>query len=213
VITVTETQNLGVGGRTGRTRRLVGVLVVALGLLLLVDSTGLVAVDGFEAFLAGALVVYGAVRLVGERGRHLFWPGTALLVGGLWLAVLAGVLSASRAWQLWPAVVVLFGVSLLHGRRRPFGPGTLADGAGDVTAVFEDARLDLRGLALPSPAGVDAVAVFGDVDVVVPEDRVVAVDGTTLFGEIRDLRRARPSGDPDLVVDAVALFGDVTVSD
>lgn len=206
--------------RTARPRQLLGGIVVALGVVLLADSTGLVDVDGFEVFLAGALVVYGGYRLVSERARHLFWPGTFLLVGVGWLLVEFGVLTGAQAGQFWPALLVLFGASLLRGRRHGsvFDSGLVVvgtDGANEngVTAIFEDARLDLRGIDLPAPSVVEAVAVFGNAEVVVPEDWVVVVDATAVFGSVRDMRRSRPTGEPDLVLDGAAVFGDVRLTD
>jgi hypothetical protein len=196
-----------------RTRSLIGGLVVVLGVLLLVDSTGLFEVDGFGLFLAGALVVYGAYRLVTERARHLLWPGAALLVGSGWLLVEVNVLTAAQAEQFWPALVVLFGLSLLLGRRRGAVVTTTGTGESSVTAVFEDARLDLRGVELPRGSRVDAVAVFDDAEVVVPEEWVVVVEAATVFGGMQDLRRSRPAGEPDLVIDGVALFGDIRITD
>jgi len=197
-----------------RTRSLLGGLVVALGVLLLVDTTGLFEVDGFGLFLAGALVVYGGYRLVTERARYLLWPGAALLVGTGWLLVEVNVLTAAQAEQFWPALVVLFGLSLLRTRRRVSVVGTsgVADD-GSVVAVFEDARLDLRGMELSPGTRVDAVAVFDDAEVVVPEEWVVVVEATTVFGGVRDLRRSRPTGEPDLLIDGVALFGDIRLTD
>ncbi|MFC7136451.1 hypothetical protein ACFQRB_07740 [Halobaculum litoreum] len=200
---------------------LLGGLVVALGLILLADTTGLVAVDGFAVFLAGALVVYGGYRLVSERARHLFWPGTFVLVGAGWLLVEVGLLTGAQARGLWPVLVVLFGASLLRGRRDGslFGSPAIVIATGDgggatrATALFEDARLDLRGLGVPTPAAVEATAVFDDVEVVVPEGRVVVVDTTTVFGSVNDLRRTRPTGDPDLLIEATAVFGDVRIVD
>ncbi|MFC6787608.1 hypothetical protein ACFQFH_17645 [Halobaculum halobium] len=213
--------NTSTDTRIPRTRRLLGGLVVALGALLLADTTGIVAVDGFAVFLAGALAVYGGSRLVAERARHLFWPGTFVLVGAGWLLVEFGVLTAAQARGFWPVLVVLFGASLLRGRRAGglLGSPAVVFATGDgegvtrATALFEDARLDLRGIDVPIPAAVEAVAVFDDVEVVVPENRVVVLDATTVFGGVRDLRRARPTGEPDLVIDATAVFGDVRIVD
>jgi hypothetical protein len=200
--------------RPARTRALLGGLIVVLGVLLLVDSTGLLAVDGFELFLAGALVVYGGYRLVTERARNLLWPGVALLVGSGWLAVEAGLLTGAQARQLWPLLVVLFGLSLLRTRRAGIvALSTGGSGESGVTAVFEDARLDLRGVDLPPASRVDAVAVFDDAEVVVPEGWVVLVEATTVFGRVEDLRRSRPTGEPDLLIDGVALFGDIRLTD
>lgn len=203
--------------RPGRTRLLLGGLIVVLGALLLADTTGVVDIDGFDVFLASALVLYGGYRLVTERARHLFWPGVFLLVGGGWLLVEFGALTGDQARQFWPLLVVLFGLSVLRGRRRT---GTVVldtgnrvrDGSG-VTAVFEDARYDLRGVDLPPDGYLEATAVFGDVDVVVPDDWVVVLEATTVFGSVRDDRRSRPAGEPDIVVGGAAVFGDIRLTD
>jgi hypothetical protein len=204
-----------------RPRHLIGGLIVVLGVLLLVDTTGVVDVDGSDVFVAGALVAYGGYRLIRERGRHLFWPGTLLLVGLGWLLVEFGVLTGAQAGQFWPVLLVLFGASLLRGRRQsdlfsvePRGvDGREASAERGITTVFGDARLDLRGVDLPRPSVVEAVAVFGDADVVVPDDWVVVVEATTIFGDVRDQRRSHPAGDPDLILDGVAVFGDVRLTD
>ncbi|MDS0301037.1 LiaF-related protein [Halogeometricum sp. S1BR25-6] len=216
---MSDTQSITTS-RPPRTRRLLGGLVVVLGLILLADTTGVVAVDGFEVFLAGALVVYGGYRLVSERARHLLWPGTFLLVGTGWLLVEFGVLTGAQARQFWPLLVVLFGISLLRRRRHPgilssdisITENGMTDESG-ITAVFEDARLDLRGVDVPTPSTVEAVAIFGDTEIVVPGDWVVVVESTSIFGTIRDLRRSHPTGEPDLIINGTAIFGDVRLMD
>lgn len=217
---MTETRTVS-RTRRGRTRLLLGGLVVVLGVLLLADTTGVLDVDGFDVFLASALVLYGGYRLVTERARHLFWPGVFLLVGGGWLLVEFGVRTGTEVRQFWPLLVVLFGLSVLRSRgRSSWGSNTVVVDSGDgvretrgITAVFEDARLDLRGIEHPPQGFVEATAVFGDVDVVVPEDWVVVLETTAVFGGVRDDRRSRPSGEPDLVVGGVAVFGDVRLTD
>jgi hypothetical protein len=206
-------------------RRLLGGIVVLFGLLLLLDTTGVLPVDGFEVFLAGALVVYGTYRLVTERARHVFWPSTFVLVGAGWLLVEFGLLTGAEAGQFWPLLVVVFGVSILAGRRRTrasvtealAASGRTADrletGEYDLVAVFEDAHLDLRELAVETPLAIDAVAVFGDVELIVPEDWVVVPETVAIFGGLSDRRRSRPSGTPDLVVSGVSIFGDIEIRD
>jgi hypothetical protein len=158
---------------------------------------------------------------VTERARHLFWPGTFVLVGTGWLLVEFDVLTGAQARQFWPLLVVLLGLSMLWSRSRGgratgaivVDTGDGGRGASDVTAVFEDARLDLRGVDVPAGGVVEATAVFGDVDVVVPEDWVVVLETTSVFGSVRDDRRSRPTGEPDLLVSGAAVFGDIRLTD
>lgn len=206
-------------------RRLLGGIVVLLGFLLLLDSTDIVAVDGFEVFLAGALVLYGGYRLVTERARHIFWPTTFVLVGAGWLLVEFDVLTGEAASQFWPLLVVVLGVSIALGHRRSrsafangFDSMTTGDSSvffddHDLVAIFEDARLDLRDIDVETPIRIDAVALFGDVELVVPEEWVVVPETVAVFGGLNDRRRTRPAGEPDLVVSGVSIFGDIDLRD
>jgi hypothetical protein len=217
-------------GTRSNGRWLIGGFVVLFGVLLLLDTTDTVPFDGFDVLLASAFVVYGAYRLVTTRFTHLFWPITFVLVGSGWLLVEFSVLTGAEAGQFWPLLVVLYGATLVLGRNRKNrlvhtgGSHVVVgnvddvdrDGARSVTAVFEDADVDLRAVERDPDApalAVDVTAIFGDATVRVPEDWVVAIDTTAVFGEVRDRRRSNPAGSPDLVVDGAAIFGDVTVLD
>ena len=206
-------------------KRLLGSIVVVFGLLLLLDTTGILPISGFAVFLAGALVVYGTYRLVTERARHVFWPTTFVLVGAGWLLVEFGAMTAAEAGQFWPLLVVVFGLSILVGRRRTRvslgeafttsgrSADRLGNGEYDLVAVFEDARLDLREMALDTPLAIDAVAVFGDVELIVPQDWVVVPETVAVLGGLSDRRRSRPTGTPDLVVSGVSIIGDIEIRD
>jgi predicted membrane protein len=205
--------------RPGGTRLLFGAIVVLLGIVLLLDTTGTYPIDGLSVFLAGLFVLYGLYRFVRSRLTKVFWPGIFVLVGGLWLAVEFEVLTEGAAWDFWPVVIVLFGVSLLVGRRRHAVVVTPSSGyvsedveSDEVVAVFGDARADLRDAT--GGNHLDPAAIFGTVEVIVPEDWTVAIETVRIFGDVEDDRRY-PGRDqePDLVLGGVAIFGDVVLRD
>ena len=55
-----------------------------------------------------------------------------------------------------------------------------------VKAVFGGAELDLQEARLESRVTIDVKAVFGGVDIVVPDDVIAIVDGTAVFGGFDD---------------------------
>jgi predicted membrane protein len=84
----------------------------------------------------------------------------------------------------------------------------------EVSAVFGGATLDLRQAHVDRDASVDALALFGGVDVVVPEGWRVAIEGTPIFGGFEDKTRGvpeLPADAPVLNVHATAIFGGVDV--
>lgn len=207
------------GRRFGGVRTLVGGLVILLGVVLLADTTGTVEMDGSAVFVAGLLVLYGAYRLVSSGLRRVFWPALFVLVGVLWLAVELTAFTESEAWALWPVVVVLFGLSMLlrrRGSRVVVHAGTAPTGRGldddDALAVFGTRRVDLRGV--DAPDRIEPVAVFGTVELLVPEGWTVDSRTTAVLGSVEDHRRAPGrASTPDLVVDGVAVFGRVELVD
>ena len=105
-------------------------------------------------------------------------------------------------------VVAVFGGARRKGRWVPARSERAA-------AVFGGVELDYRGAALGSETlELRALALFGGVDVTVPDDVHVELTGFALFGG-RDVGggvgAAAGPGSPVLRVHALALFGGVTV--
>jgi hypothetical protein len=105
-------------------------------------------------------------------------------------------------------VVAVFGGARRQGRWVPARSERAA-------AVFGGVELDYRGAALGSETlELRALALFGGVDVTVPDDVHVELTGFALFGG-RDVAgsvgAAAGPGSPVLRVHALALFGGVTV--
>ncbi|MET0711481.1 MAG: DUF1707 domain-containing protein [Jiangellaceae bacterium] len=83
-----------------------------------------------------------------------------------------------------------------------------------VKAVFGGAELDLREARLEShEVTIDVKAVFGGVDIVVPDDVIAIVDGTAVFGGFDDkVSTSQPAtGAPVVRIGGKAVFGGVSV--
>lgn len=104
-------------------------------------------------------------------------------------------------------LVAVFGDSTRRGRF------TLDDESAAV-AAFGDCTLDLSEALIEGPNPlVTAVAVFGDVTVIVPDGIEVDLEGVAIFGDKRCTTGDTPPvpGSPVVLVRAFALFGDVRV--
>lgn len=107
---------------------------------------------------------------------------------------------------LWPSAVLVVGVIVLWGLHGPRGSRS-------SFAMFGGATIRERS---PRLRHVDAFALFGDVDVLVPRGWRVSIGGLPFMGGIDD--KATPDDDlpadaPVLVANGMAMFGAVTVKD
>lgn len=84
---------------------------------------------------------------------------------------------------------------------------------GDITAMLGSCNVDLRGAGLASGrAVIDTFAFWGGIELHVPEDWAVEVQGTPLLGGFADKTRRGGSPNKVLVVRGVALMGGVEIS-
>ncbi|QCC50060.1 LiaF transmembrane domain-containing protein [Halapricum salinum] len=224
-----------------RGRWLTGSVIVLIGVFFLLDTTDVLETSQVFLFVPSVVIALGLYMLIRHRFRHLFGPGVVLLFGIAWQLVALDYYSFGELFgTYWPVLIILFGLSLLVQRRRDatrrshvqtsgddsdveilaiFGDGERRVSSdrfthADLTVIFGDGRLDLRDATVHGTADVDAVVVFGDVEILVPESWDVRFDTTAVLGDVTDRRSSQPDKDvPDLVVSGVPVFGDITVRD
>ena len=113
--------------------------------------------------------------------------------------------TAGRRAVKW--LVAVFGDSARRGRFR-------LDDESAAIAAFGDCTLDLSEALIDGPNPlITAVAVFGDVTIVVPDGIEVDLEGVAVFGDKRCTTGSAPPvpGSPVVLVRAFAVFGDVRV--
>ena len=81
----------------------------------------------------------------------------------------------------------------------------------DGEAIFGGLTIDLRNAKIEQDISIDAMAVFGGVDILVPANVTVKMSDISLFGGCSNERNYRPVGGPVVYVNATALFGGVEV--
>lgn len=224
-----------------RTRVLPGLVLVIIGTAILLDHMGILPIDRIWKFWPTILIVVGAARFFESRDRV---SGMVLmLVGTLFQLSTLGYLHITMA-DFWPIILIAVGLGLIWSRfelRVPkLGPGspegpnkisvaTLFGGVerrismsnfagGTATATFGGVELDFRGADIEGEEAVLYVeAVFGGIELVVPERWTVIYEGQSIFGGYSD--ETRPPlpdvpGAPSrkrLVLRGQALFGGITV--
>jgi hypothetical protein len=188
------------------------LVVIAAGLLRLLDRdrTGGVVIAGIGLVLLGWRQDVWTAEL-------WQWLAPALLIalGAMLLlrrprarpAVAATGLGDASRGTVGPVIDV---VAVLAGRELRAQAGSFQGGS--AVAVLGSAELDLTPAHLgPEGARLELTAVLGSVEVQVPDDWHVRIEGPAILGGIEDRTSPAPEGAPLLVIRAVAFLGGVEV--
>jgi predicted membrane protein len=163
-------------------------------------------------------------------------------MGGIFILILGGFLQLStlgvmgeNVWGLlFPALLILIGVVVIFRLGRPAAlsaksgdtlehfiffsgmdarPRFANFRGGSVTAAFGGANIDLRESVLaPEGARLELTAAFGGIDLIVPSDWNLDIDGIPLFGGWSNKTSASVSADkPLLTVRCLAMFGGIDI--
>lgn len=197
----------------------------AIGIL---EATG-TGLGGIAAWWPIAVIGLGVMAMIGRR-RVSLGP---LVITGFGFVLLADQQSWTDDDLFGPVLLVVFGLTVLFGLGRSAGLGRGSDSSfamfagtkvrntsehltrADATAIFGGVTLDLRQAHFDTEASVDAIALFGGVDILVPPGWRVAIAGTPILGGIDDKTRPGallPTDAPVLKINATAIFGGVTVA-
>lgn len=215
----------------------IGILIAALGLLLLARTTGLYDTGPLVRYVPSVFVLVGLYAIVSSRFRNLSGPLVLVLFAGAVQLVVLDVISGSDVLSLWPILLIVAGLSILAGQLRPVTRTVSASqldafallggneqrattetfSGGSLTALFGGVELDLRDTAVDDPpARINATALFGGIDIAVPREWNVKVDILPVLGGAED---DRPRRDPsesheeiDLVVTGFVAFGGITIT-
>jgi hypothetical protein len=208
-------------------RLVVGIGVAVIGLIELLENLDQLAGERvypiFWPVALGALAVAYLVGRAGHRSQRWGWLFAVLAV----VAAVRGLEVAIpfNPFELfWPAVLVLLGYALVRRSLAGPRPPALEDDStvssfaamaglertsrspvfrgGDLTAVMGGVGLDLRGAKLaPEGARIEVFALWGGIELTVPEGWRVDLQVVPLLGGFEDRTRAvdSPAG-PTLTV-------------
>ncbi len=216
-------------GRRSLGQVLAGVLVVLVGVVLLLERTGVVDIDlGTVASTLWPLVVV----LVGLTSlllvpRAWFGPVVITAAGVVLLLDRLDVLDVSLWDYLWPIAVILIGLGITFGAARgqqedritalAFWWGTERRSrsphfrSASLTAIMGGVELDLREADIQGTARVDVFTFWGGVDIKVPRTWEVRTTGLPLLGGWENKTQAPAGGGPVLEVRLVTIMAGAEV--
>lgn len=219
-------------------RLVIGLAIMAAGLLLALDSLGVLDSGVVFRFWPLVLVAVGVARWTSaphQASAALVWivAGLGFLLvslgrmsfGGVWAMVLFFV-GANIAWRAlrpplprttgsaesFDMVAVLGGANTASPAPGPGGQGRDFRG-GRAMAVMGGCQIDLRHSSIPQghEAVIDAFAMWGGIEIKVPEDWEVVNRGSAFLGGFENKTRPLPGSAKRLVVTGTVIMGGVEV--
>ncbi|MEX0869048.1 MAG: DUF5668 domain-containing protein [Nitriliruptoraceae bacterium] len=212
-----------------RRRFFFGCLFIVAGVVLAADQAGQVDAGAVARDWWPAIIVLAGVGRVAVAPRTVATGLAFGLVGGVLLLWSHGIVDSAAV--VWPVALIAGGLALLFRGRQTVTP-VVPTTAGDVTAVlserraradagplslrtvtaiFADVDVDLTAADLVDNGRLKIVAVLGDVDVDVPADWQVVIDGPEILASVRTDTAVPPPGAAVLRIELVAVLADVTI--
>ena len=236
---------LMIGGRShpeaSRVGFVWGLMIAAIGALLLLDHLDLIRVGSLLRFWPMILVCFGIGHLFTPSSR--IWGVILILIGAVFQLNNLGILHEGIA-DLWPVLIIVVGLFLMWAAMRPpvilSSPGdpssdTLNAAAifggcerrinsqhfrgGRSTSIFGGVELDFRDADIEGEeATLDVNCIFGGVEIRVPTTWSVNSHSIPVLGGYSDKTHRAPNADPSapkrktLIITGVCVFGGVEIS-
>jgi hypothetical protein len=218
------------------------IVIIGIGTLLLLGNLHIVYVENWWRYWPVLIIAAGIGKILDtdNQGGRTFGAIIAA-VGCLFLLNNLNLLDLT--WDaFWPAVLIGIGVLMLvnrlsgpqffsrRGSSQALPEGTFQSTAifsgfkrkitegnfrgAHLTAIFGGGELNLRQAGMEGDSAVVyATAIFGGIDIKVPENWLVTSDGTGILGGFSD-ETSHPSATPGvkrLIIKGEAIFGGVEV--
>jgi|SRR5690606_10946405 len=217
-------------------RIIFGGFLILLGVGFLLDQFNILNFGFFLGNFWALIIIVLGLYLIIRHPRNIL-PGVFILFIGILFQVESLDLLQFSVWNLWPLILVFVGISILikrEDRKDSAERGKISDDnidlnavfagieksvdsdnfkGGNISAVFGAAKLDLRDAKFSKDgATINADAIFGGIEIFLPDNVRVINNGTAVLGEFKNSSRRSASEDsPILTVQGSAVLGEVSV--
>jgi predicted membrane protein len=213
-----------------------GFVVIALGIIFTLDNLHVIYAEDYLRYWPVALIAIGLTKIWQVRsgfGNPI--AGFLFLLFGTWLLLNNLGYIHRDAWSFWPVILIFVGSMIMwqgmRGRRQRAGLGAndtingvavlsgvqrqsnvTAFRGGELTAFMGGCEIDLRKASINGDAVIDVFAMWGGIEIKVPETWTVINKVTPFMGGVEDktLQPAAPS-EHRLTLRGLVLMGGIEI--
>ena len=181
----------------------------------------------FEGWWTLFLIAPSIISLV--RKESMGTSFLILVLGVLMLLASQNVIEWSTIWKVFlPIIIMVVGLSIIFGNRkvktkkvRGNAKEYVAIFSGvdemigkiesdfKVTSVFGGVELDMRDVKLEEDLIIDCFTLFGGIDIRLPKDVKVEVNGLPIFGGVENKYRNNDEAKVTIYINHTTIFGGV----
>ena len=183
-----------------------GILLIIVGILFLGRNMDWwdfsIFFDGWWTLF---LIIPALISLVRREGIATSF--LILILGVLMLLASQEVIEWDTVWKVFvPIIIIVVGLSIILGNKRVRSPKsnakeylaifssveeTIDEIKSDfkVTSIFGGVELDLRNVKLKEDLVIDCFSLFGGIDIRLPKDVKIEVNGLPIFGGVENKYR------------------------
>ncbi len=217
-----------------------GLVLLAVGVIFALNALGLTQIDVFfTGWWTLFIIVPCGIGLITGRDRTGNLIG--LLIGVFLLLCVRDVIQFAQVKKLiLPAILIFIGIKMLlrgffggktekairqiesngqpvHNCFSAFSSNKVDfDGqtfrGGELNAVFGGIQYDLRNALIPADCVIKATAIFGGIDIFLPEDVHVKMVSNSIFGGVSNHRKSLQKENAVTVyIEGSGIFGGVEI--
>ena len=215
-----------------------GIVLVAVGVVWALDLLGIMDVNiFFKGWWTMFIIIPCAIGIFTQKERVGNIIG--VVVGVFLLLCCQDILSFGLLWKLLvPAIIVIVGIKLIFGsifdrktkdvvekikRNGKSKEGTAIfsscnlDFKGEtfegatLNSVFGGIKCDLREAVFEGDCVIDVSAIFGGIDIFLPDNVNVKINSTSIFGGISNKKNKPENASVTVYISGTCMFGGVDI--
>lgn len=216
-----------------------GLVLIALGVIIGLNSLGLTSIElFFDGWWTLFIIIPCFIGLITDKEKTGSIIG--LIIGVLLLLGCQDIISFETFWKLLiPMLLVILGLSMVFkdifnskinrkiselnknskseknisayfsGQKVAYSKEEF-DGI-NMEAVFGGIKLDLREAIIKKDVVINGRAIFGGIDILVPENVNVVVSSSSMFGGVDNKRELNQDNKITIYVNGSSLFGGIDI--
>jgi predicted membrane protein len=220
-------------------RLVLGLGIIIIGVLFLLGNMDIIDPHEYLRFWPVILIIAGIAYLIQcQQGSGRVWGIILTFVGtGMLLDRLNFI--HFNVWIYWPLIFIVIGIMMIvrsssHQRKIHSSPVESSDAnsyikaiaimggyrrmnnsqdfkGGELTAIMGGLEIDLREASIKGEAVIDIFALMGGVEMRVPEDWLVIIEGFPFMGGFEDKTRPPKESAKRLVIKGTAMMGGLEI--